>query len=164
MVATARGRQVEREAIHRMMTLRTLLPWLLLLAVSWSGATSQTAPAAHKHPAAHHHTAHAATHARVQTGLLTRSPYQIPPETAQRQEHRPQPETPAGLCRLLAAAAYGPGTRDHAVAGSLRWGRRLCPRAHRRSSLRRLPGPPASLPVATIAIPTQPPASRKQML
>ena len=40
MVTSAQGMQVEREAIHRVMTadLRTLLPWVLLLAMSSSGA------------------------------------------------------------------------------------------------------------------------------
>jgi soluble lytic murein transglycosylase len=63
MVASARGRQVEREEIDRVMTVRTLFPWLLLLAVSWSGATSQTAPAK-KHPAPHHPAHAASTHAK----------------------------------------------------------------------------------------------------
>lgn len=66
MVTSAQGMQVEREAIHRVMTadLRTLLPWVLLLAMSSTAATSQTPPAPHKHPAPHHHTASAATHGK----------------------------------------------------------------------------------------------------
>ena len=66
MVTSAQGMQVEREAIHRVMTadLRTLLPWVLLLAMSSAAATSQTVPAPHKHPAPHHHTASAATHGK----------------------------------------------------------------------------------------------------
>ena len=59
MVASARSRQVEREAIDRVMSGRTLLPWVLLLAVSWSGATSETTTPKPKHPATHQPT-HAA--------------------------------------------------------------------------------------------------------
>jgi soluble lytic murein transglycosylase len=66
MVTSAQGKQVEREAIHRVMTadLRTLLPWVLLLAISSTAATSQTPPAPHKHPAPHHHTASATAHGK----------------------------------------------------------------------------------------------------
>src|SRR5258708_11740134 len=53
------GRQVEREAIDRVMRVRTLLPLLLLLAMSWSGATSETVSTKPKHPAPHQPT-HAA--------------------------------------------------------------------------------------------------------
>src|SRR5229473_4298498 len=53
------GRQVEREAIDRVMRVRTLLPLLLLLAVSWSGATPETVSTKPKHPAPHQPT-HAA--------------------------------------------------------------------------------------------------------
>ncbi|MEA2539329.1 MAG: soluble lytic murein transglycosylase, partial [Acidobacteriaceae bacterium] len=59
MVASARGGQVEREAIDRVMTVRTLLPLLLLLAVSWSGATPESVSTKPKHPAPHQPT-HAA--------------------------------------------------------------------------------------------------------
>jgi len=59
MVASARGGQVEREAIDRVMRVRTLLPLLLLLAVSWSGATPETVSTKPKHPAPHQPT-HAA--------------------------------------------------------------------------------------------------------
>ena len=51
------------EVIHRMATLRTLLPWALLLAVSGTGA--QTTPATHK--PAHHHHASSTTHAKTGT-------------------------------------------------------------------------------------------------
>jgi peptidoglycan lytic transglycosylase len=40
--------------IHRITTVRTLLPWALVLAVSGMAAASQTTPAPPKHPASHH--------------------------------------------------------------------------------------------------------------
>ena len=53
------------EAIHQMATVRTLLPWALLLAVS--GTAAQTTPAAPPHPAATHHHASSATHTKTST-------------------------------------------------------------------------------------------------
>ena len=48
--------------IHRIATVRTLLPWALVLAVSGMAAASQTTPAPPKHPASHHAaTAHGKT-------------------------------------------------------------------------------------------------------
>ena len=48
--------------IHRITTVRTLLPWALVLAVSGMAAASQTTPAPPKHPASHHAaTAHGKT-------------------------------------------------------------------------------------------------------
>ena len=59
----------ELAEIHRIVTLRTLLPWALLLAVTAPAAIPQTTPATPKHPApAHHHPAHTATHGKTARG------------------------------------------------------------------------------------------------
>ena len=60
----------ELAEIHRIVTLRTLLPWTLSLALSAPAAIPQTAPATPKHPAPahHHHPAHTATHGKTAKG------------------------------------------------------------------------------------------------
>ena len=60
----------ELAEIHRIVTLRTLLPWTLSLALSVPAAIPQTAPATPKHPAPthHHHPAHTATHGKTAKG------------------------------------------------------------------------------------------------
>jgi soluble lytic murein transglycosylase len=74
---TSAGREEYQlaETLHRTATtyLRTILPWVTLLAVSGTAATSQTTPAAPKHAAAHHAapsgtTAHGKT-ARAKTAV-----------------------------------------------------------------------------------------------
>jgi soluble lytic murein transglycosylase len=60
--------------IDRIVTLRILLPWALLLAVSCTPATAQTAAAAPKHPApAHHHHPAKASAAHRKTTTRTTS-------------------------------------------------------------------------------------------
>ncbi len=57
------------EAIHRIATVRTLLPWALLLVVSGTAAALQTTPAAPKHASTtHHHAAPTGTHGKTGTG------------------------------------------------------------------------------------------------
>jgi soluble lytic murein transglycosylase len=63
---SAAGREVNKlaEIIHRKASLRTLLPWALLLVVN--GTVAQTTPAAKPKPATHHH-ATSTTHAKTAT-------------------------------------------------------------------------------------------------
>ena len=57
------------EAIHRIATVRTLLPWALLLVVSGTAAALQTTPAPPKHASTTpHHAARTATHGKTGTG------------------------------------------------------------------------------------------------